>query len=584
MFQHAPLDFTRLAAESAKLVEQFQDQFLAQQPGAVQSATKAFGDYLHALAQDPQRLVQLQVEMYQGYLKLWANLAERLLGNQASPLIRPDKADRRFAGEDWESQLPYDFIKQSYLLTCDFILKTVRHTPMEADSRQKVDFFTRQFLDALSPSNFVLTNPEVMKATLESRGENLLSGLKNLLEDLQRAGQKGTGFRISMTDYDAFTVGKNLATTEGDVIYRGKLFELIQYKAKTPQAKQIPLLIIPPWINKFYILDLKPENSFLKYAVEECGQTVFLISWKNPDASYRDYGFENYLTEGVLEAIDVVTKLTGESKVNTIGYCIGGTLLTSALAYLAAKKDDRINSATFFTTLIDFSEAGELKVFIDEAQVAELEEKMAEKGFLDGAEMAQTFSLLRSNDLIWSFVVNNYLLGKEPFPFDILYWNDDPTRMPAKMHSQYLRWMYLENKLVQPGGITLAGTPIDITKIQQPVYMVSTQQDHIVPWESCFKALHRLQSEVTFILGSSGHVAGVVNPPAKKKGNFWKAKVTCGNPAAWQKAAQEFPGSWWSDWREWIAAHSGADVPARAQGGNGYSSLCPAPGTYVVEA
>jgi len=580
MFNPSAVDFNRIAAESTKAIQDFQKNVMAQQPGAVQSMAEAFNEYLQALAQDPQRLVQMQVDMYQGYLKLWANLAERLLGNSPAPVIKAEKGDRRFAGEDWETQLPFDFIKQSYLLTCDFVLKNIRHTPnVDADTRQKVDFYTRQFLDAISPSNFVLTNPEVLKATLETKGENLVAGLKNLLEDLQRSQEKGTGFRISMTDYDAFAVGKNLATTEGDVVYRNRMFELIQYKAKTEKVGKTPLLICPPWINKFYILDLKAENSFIKYAVEECGQTVYLISWKNPDASYRDVSFETYMLEGVLEAVRVVTELTGEDQVNAIGYCIGGTLLTATLAYMAKKKDTRIKSATFFTTLIDFEEAGELQVFIDETQVADLEKKMAEKGYLDGAEMAQTFSMLRSNDLIWSFVVNNYLMGKDPFPFDILYWNDDATRMPEKMHSYYLRNMYLENNLIKPGKLVLGGEKIDVRNIDVPVYMVATQQDHIVPWESSFRAVHLFKGDVTFILGSSGHVAGVINPPAKKKGNFWKAKGATGSAAEWQKNATENPGSWWSDWQKWIGSQSDAEVTARKQA----KSLAPAPGTYVVE-
>lgn len=580
MFNPSNVDFNRIATESTKAIQDFQKQVMAQQPGAVQSMAQAFHDYLQAMSQDPERLMQMQVDMYQGYLKLWANMAERLLGNSPAPLIRPEKGDRRFSGEDWESQLPFDFIKQSYLLTCDFVLKHIRHTPnVDADTRQKVDFYTRQFLDAISPSNFVMTNPEVLKATMETKGENLVNGLKNLLEDLQRSQEAGGGFRIAMTDYDAFTVGKNIATAEGDVVFRNRMFELIQYKAKTEKVGKTPLLICPPWINKFYILDLKPENSFIKYAVEECGQTVYLISWKNPDASYRDVGFDTYMQEGVLEALRVVTELTGEPQINAIGYCIGGTLLTATLAYMAKKKDNRIKSATFFTTLIDFEEAGELQVFIDEVQVAELEKKMAEKGYLDGAEMAQTFSLLRSNDLIWSFVVNNYLMGKDPFPFDILYWNDDATRMPEKMHSYYLRNMYLENNLIKPGKLILGGEKIDVRHIDLPVYMVSTQQDHIVPWESCFRAVHLLKGDVTFILGSSGHVAGVINPPSKKKGNYWKAQGSTGSAAEWQKNATENPGSWWADWQQWIAAQSDALVPARKQA----KSLAAAPGTYVVE-
>jgi polyhydroxyalkanoate synthase len=478
----------------------------------------------------------------------------------------------------WEENEVFDFIKQSYLLSARWMQGVVNNVEgMDSQSAKKVDFYTRQFIDAMSPSNFVATNPEVLRATVESGGENLLKGLNHLLEDLERGKGK---LSIRMTDLDAFKVGENIATTPGKVVYRNDLMELIQYTPSTETVHKQPLLILPPWINKFYILDLRPKNSFIRWAVAQ-GHTVFVCSWVNPDETLAKKSFEDYMLEGPLEALDQIEKATGERQVNAIGYCLGGTLLSSTLAYMAAKGDDRILTGTFFTTMNDFTDAGELSVFIDEAQLQALEERMNTQGFLDGSEMAGTFNMLRANDLIWSFVVNNYLLGKEPFPFDLLYWNSDSTRMPAAMHSFYLRNMYQNNKLIQPGGITLNGEPIDLRKVKIPTYLISTREDHIAPWKSTFAATQVYSGPVKFVLSASGHIAGVVNPPEAGKYCFWTNTKKIKDPEAWLKGATQTEGSWWPDWNSWVSKTAGAQVPARQPGSGKLKALEDAPGSYV---
>ncbi len=441
---------------------------------------------------------------------------------------------------------------------------------------RKVDFYTRQFVDALAPSNFVMTNPEVLRATIESRGENLLHGLKNLLEDLERG--KGR-LAIKMTDMAAFRVGENIAVSPGKVIFQNDLMQLIQYSPTTELVKRRPLLIIPPWINKFYILDLRPDNSFIRWAVEQ-GHTVFVISWVNPDEHLAAKTFADYMLEGPLAALDAIEQATGEREANVIGYCLGGTLLACTLAYMAAKHDNRIKSATFFVTMVDFAEAGELSVFIDEEQLSALEERMNAKGYLEGRDMATTFNMLRANDLIWSFVVNNYLLGKSPFPFDLLYWNSDSTRMPAAMHSFYLRKMYQENLLVKPGGITLAGVPIDLGKIRTPAFILSTREDHIAPWRSTYAATRLYKGPVKFVLSASGHIAGVVNPPGGRYGH-WVNDNNPPTPEEWLAGATEHAGSWWPLWEQWVAQYAGGEVPARQPGDGKLTPIENAPGSYV---
>jgi polyhydroxyalkanoate synthase subunit PhaC len=527
---------------------------------------------------DPASMLQAQWSLWKDYLRLWQNAGQRMLGQAVGPLVEPDLTDRRFRDPAWDDHAVFDFIKQSYLLTSRWLVDTVNSLDgFDEKTKQKIDFYTRQFVDALAPSNFVATNPEVLRATLESHGTNLLRGLSNLLEDLARGEGR---LAIKMTDLDAFELGANIALTPGKVIFQNDLMQLIQYEPSTEQVYQRPLLIIPPWINKYYILDLRPKNSFIKYAVEQ-GFTVFVISWVNPDERHAEKTFEDYMLEGPLAALDAIEQATGERESNVIGYCLGGTLLACTLAYLAAERERPIAAASFFTALTDFENPGELGVFIDEEQLAAMDEMMAKRGYLDGREMATTFNMLRANDLIWSFVVNNYLLGKEPFPFDLLYWNSDSTRMPYAMHSFYLHKFYQENKLVEPGGITLCDVPIDLRKIRLPVYMLSTREDHIAPWATTYSATQLYRGKSRFVLAGSGHIAGVVNPPTQQKYGYWTNDRLPPDPKDWLDAATEHPGTWWPDWAAWNADKSGPQVPARQPGGGELAPIEDAPGAYA---
>ncbi|HVM83960.1 MAG TPA: class I poly(R)-hydroxyalkanoic acid synthase, partial [Candidatus Binatia bacterium] len=546
---------------------------------------RAFYEMTTRLMSDPQKLIQAQMSLWQDYMNLWQNTARRMMGQETEPLIAPAKDDRRFKDTAWQDNQLFDFIKQSYLLTARWLQNTVDEVDgLDDKTAQKVDFYTRQFVDAMAPSNFVLTNPEVLRTTIESRGENLVKGLEHLLADLERGKGK---LSISMTNYEAFEVGKNIAVTPGKVVFQNDLLQLIQYTPTTAKVAKRPLLVIPPWINKYYILDLKPQNSFVKWAVEQ-GLTVFIVSWVNPDEKLAKKSFTDYMLEGPLAALDAIEKATGEKSANVIGYCLGGTLLAATLAYLAAKKkSDRVASATFFTSMVDFAEAGELSVFIDEEQLDSLEAKMNERGYLEGSEMATTFNMLRANDLIWSFVINNYLLGKEPFPFDLLYWNSDSTRMPAAMHSFYLRNMYQRNLLSKPGGISLDGVPIDLTTVKTPALILSTREDHIAPWKSTYLATQLYQGPVKFVLAASGHIAGVVNPPAAGKYGHWVGNEKSGTdypatPEQWLERAENRPGSWWPEWRKWLKGFDDGEVDARKPGDGKLKAIEDAPGSYVL--
>lgn len=478
----------------------------------------AFLEMTARMMANPAKLVQAQLGFWQDYMLLWQNTARRLMGETPDPVAAPAVGDRRFKHEDWQENEVFDFIKQSYLLSARWIQNVVKDVEgLDDRTAQKVDFYTRQFVDAMAPSNFLMTNPEVLRRTVETGGENLVRGLNNLLADLERG--KGN-LQIRMTDFEAFKVGENIATTPGAVVFQNDLMQLLQFTPTTDTVLKRPLLITPPWINKYYILDLRAKNSFIRWAVSQ-GHTVYVISWVNPDENLAEKSFEDYMLDGPIAALDAIEKATGEREINAIGYCIGGTLTACTLAYLAAKKDTRIKSATFLTTMVDFAEAGELSVFIDEEQIKAMEEKMEKRGFHEGHEMAVTFNMLRANDLIWSFVVNNYLLGQEPFPFDLLYWNSDSTRMPARMHSFYLRQMYQQNNLIEPGGIELAGVKIDLRKLDIPVYLLSTREDHIAPWKSTYRATQVYNGPTRFVLAASGHIAGVVNPPEAGKYSHW---------------------------------------------------------------
>jgi polyhydroxyalkanoate synthase len=578
-----PAEIGRSMADIAERSQRIVSEWLKRQadqehaPDPLNIAS-AFMEMTARLIANPARLVAAQLGFWQDYMTLWQNTARRVMGMESEPVIDAPATDRRFKDDAWRENEVFDFIKQSYLLSARYVQDVVRQVDgLDPKTAQKVDFYARQFVDAMSPSNFLLTNPEVLRKTAETGGENLLKGLNNLLADLEQG--KGR-LRIKMTDMEAFTLGENIGVSPGKVVFQNDLMQLIQYTPITDKVLKRPLLIAPPWINKFYILDLRPRNSFVRWAVSQ-GHTVFMISWVNPDERLAEKGFEDYMAEGYLAALDAIEQATGEREVNAIGYCLGGTLLASTLAYMATKKDNRIRSATFFVTMMDFAEAGELGVFIDEEQLNALEDKMNKRGYLEGSEMATTFNMLRANDLIWSFVVNNYLLGNDPFPFDLLYWNADSTRMPARMHSFYLRKMYQENLLAVPNGISLGGVPIDLHKIKTPAYFLSTREDHIAPWKSTYRGTQLLSGPKRFVLAASGHIAGVVNPPDGGKYSHWINTDLPEDPEAWFKGATEIAGSWWPDWHRWVSALAKDQVPARVPGDGKLKPIEDAPGSYV---
>jgi len=569
------------AEKSAKLI----GDFAAKQASSGKSLLadelgigKAFLELAAQMMANPMRLAESQMTLWWDYMSLWQSSLMKMMGAPATPVAQPIKGDKRFRHEDWEGHVLFDFVKQAYLITARWMHGQVASVEgLDDKTRRKVDFYTRQYIDALAPSNFALTNPEVFRETIASGGQNLVRGLHNLLDDIERGNGQ---LRISMTDPKAFELGVNIATTPGKVVFRNELMELIQYAPSTAKVGKRPLLILPPWINKFYILDLREKNSFVKWCVDQ-GMTTFVVSWVNPDAKLADAGFDRYLTDGTLAALDAIEQATGEREVNAVGYCLGGTLLAATLGYMAAHKDKRIASATFMTSLVDFRATGELEVFIDDEQVASLERKMEERGYLEGSEMANTFNMLRANDLIWSFVINNYLLGRDPFPFDLLHWNSDSTRMPARMHSFYLRNMYMRNALARPGGIELDGTPIDLTKVALPTYFVSAVEDHIAPWKATWYGPRTMRGRSRFVLSGSGHIAGMVNPPAANKYCYWTSVAPSDTPDEWLAAATQHDGSWWNDWRAWIGDFLGKEVPARVPGKGKLKALADAPGTYV---
>jgi polyhydroxyalkanoate synthase len=552
--------------------------------------TGTFTALLKSMAANPTVLIEAQFQLWRDYMGLWERTATRMLGGEAKPMVAPAAGDKRFRDKDWEDNQVFDFIKQSYLLTANWMQETVAKVDgaLDEKTRKRIEFYTKQFADAIAPTNFVLTNPEVLRTTLQSNGENLVKGLNNLLEDLDR----GEGQLAIRQSADAFRIGENIATAPGKVVFRDALIELLQFEPTTEKVYEKPLLIFPPWINKFYILDLRPENSFIRWAVNE-GYTVFVASWVNPDRKLAQKTFEDYMREGIFAALDAVRDATGVEKVNTIGYCIGGTLLSATLAFMAAKGDDRVNSATFFAAQADFSEAGDLQVFIDDEQLESMRQQMeAAGGVLEGKKMGTTFNMLRANDLIWSFVVSNYLLGKEPAPFDLLYWNSDTTRMPEATHLFYLREFYKNNALSQ-GKMIFDNVKLDLSKVKIPIYLQSAKEDHIAPFRSVYKSTRLFGGPVRFVIAGSGHIAGVINPPAAKKYQYWTndavgagtdGKVAAPFPAKveeWQSGTTEHPGSWWPDWDQWLSKLSGKKVPARVPGDGKLKVLGDAPGEYV---
>ena len=538
---------------------------------------KTVGQVAEYWLADPTRAVELQASLGRAYLDLWAGAVKRMTGEPAEPSVKPDPKDKRFADPDWSQNQFFDFLKQAYLLTAQWADHLVKGAQIDEHTRQKADFYVRQISNAISPSNFVLTNPELLRETFASSGENLVRGMHMLTEDI-KAGHGN--LRISQTDAKQFEVGRNLAITPGKVVFQNDLMQVIQYTPTTETVLKVPLLIVPPWINKFYILDLTAEKSFIKWAVAQ-GITVFVVSWVNPDAHQANKSFEEYMRDGPLTALDVVEQATGEKKVHAIGYCVGGTLLAITLAYLAAKRKNRVLSATFFAAQVDFTYAGDLKIFVDEERLKQLEAHMKAQGYLEASRMATAFNMLRSNDLVWPYVVNNYLRGKKPYPFDILYWNADATRMPAANHSFYLRNCYLENNLAQ-GKIKLGGSKLDLKKIKLPIYNLATREDHIAPAKSVLYGSQFFGGEVKYVLAGSGHIAGVINPPGKPKYQYWTGGPPVGDDVdAWLKTAKEKPGSWWPDWFEWLKAINGKTVPAREPGGGKLTPIEDAPGSYV---
>lgn len=573
-------NMVRVGAEAQRLLAGFlsrQQENAGTQPVDPLNISGAFFELLKGMATNPGMIVEAQTQLWHDYMELWERTARRMMGAKVEPLVAPAVADKRFRDKDWQENQVFDFIKQSYLLTANWLQKTVGEVGgLDDKSRRRVEFYTKQFADAIAPTNFVLTNPEVLRITMHSNGENLVKGLKNLLLDLER----GKGSLSIRQSADAFKVGENIATAPGKVVFRNDLIELLQYAPTTEEVWRRPLVIFPPWINKFYILDLKPENSFIRWAVA-AGYTVFVVSWVNPDKALAKKTFEDYMREGIFAALDAVEKATGENSINAIGYCIGGTLLSATLAYMAATGDTRVHSATFFAAQTDFTEAGDLQIFIDDAQLEALEQQMnAAGGVLEGSKMATTFNMLRANDLIWSFVVNNYLLGKEPVPFDLLYWNSDTTRMPEATHLFYLREFYKNNALAE-GKMELGGVTLDLGKVKIPVYLQSARDDHIAPFRSVYKTTRLMKGPIRFIIAGSGHIAGVINPPAAHKYQHWTNDKLPPTVEEWQAGATEHPGSWWGDWDAWLSRLSGKKVPARKPGSGKLKVLGDAPGTYV---
>ena len=582
------IDIEKLARNLARMVEEGGKALAAylkpREEGRIQGEHAEFIDMVKTLGhvgeywlRDPQRAFELQLSLSRSYLDLWAAAVKRMAGEQAAPVAVPNPKDKRFADPEWSSNQFFDFLKQAYLLTVAWANHLVADAELDPTTQQKADFYVRQIVNAVAPSNFVLTNPELLRETLASNGENLARGMHMLAEDI--AAGHGE-LRIRQTDTHSFTIGRDLAVTPGKVIFQNDLIQLIQYAPSTETVLQRPVLIVPPWINKFYVLDLTPEKSFIKWCVDQ-GLTVFCISWVNPDAHLATKAFQDYVFEGPLAALDVIAQATGETKVHAIGYCVGGTLLAATLAYMTVDRDHRITSATFFASQVDFTYSGDLKVFADEEQIAALERQMAERGYLDSAKMANSFNLLRSNDLIWPYVINNYFKGKDPVPFDLLYWNADSTRMPAANHSFYLRNCYLENNLAR-GEMVIGGEKIDVKSVKVPIYNLATREDHIAPAKSVLVGSKCFGGPVKFVLAGSGHIAGVINPPARQKYQYWTgAKPASANLERWLAKATEHPGSWWPDWLAWVKAHGAAQVPARIPGGGKIEPIEDAPGSYV---
>ncbi|MGE0630068.1 MAG: PHA/PHB synthase family protein [Hyphomicrobiaceae bacterium] len=573
-----------LLEESGKVVAELMEKQNAQTlnpltgshdtPEMVQAWARVWQTWLS----DPVRLSEAQGELFAGYLDIWTNTLQRLSGQDLPPVAVPEPGDNRFKDPGWSENAYFDTLKQAYLLTSRWAEQLLENTEgLDERTRHQAEFLLKQIVSALSPSNFPATNPEVVRETFARNAGNLVDGMRRFLADLEKSGSV---FKISQTDTTAFEVGVNIAVTPGKVVFQNELLQLIQYTPSTEKVRSVPLLIVPPWINKFYILDLSPQKSFIKYVVGQ-GFTVFVVSWVNPDGRLKDKTFDDYMQEGILAAAEAVRKETGQKKCNVLGYCVGGTLLAATLAWLAARGEDIFASATFLAAQADFSKAGDLKLFIDDSQLKNLEEMMAEHGYLDGSHMATVFNLLRPKDLIWPYIVNNYMLGKQPFPFDLLYWNQDSTRMPAANHAFYLRQFYLENKLAR-GEMVLGNVKLDLKKVKLPVYHLAAREDHIAPARSVYIGARLLGGPVEYVLSGSGHIAGVINPPNpdKPKYQYWTNPDRVDSLDEWLEGAKETPGSWWPHWIGWLTKRSGGLVEAREPGAT-LGVIEDAPGSYV---
>lgn len=546
------------------------------------STLSEISDAYRTMAEDlllhPLRFASAEIDLARKHLGLARYTLTRLTGQPTEPVAEPDPDDRRFLAEDWHRHLSFDVLQQAYLINSRAFLSWVEGMEgLPGPGRDQMLFYARQLTSALSPSNYPLTNPEVLRITWERKGMNLVDGARNLVDDIR---QNPNLFNVAMTDRSAFEVGGNLATTPGKVVYQNELMQLIQYSPTTETVARRPLLIVPPWINKFYILDLTERNSFIRWLVDQ-GQTVFMVSWRNPGPAQKNRGWDDYMTLGVLAAIDAVTEATGEPQMNAIGYCIGGTLLGTTMAWLAKKQRNPIVSTTYLTTLLDFSDPGGIGVFINDHSIRGIERTMERKGYLDGRAMAFTFNLLRENDLFWSYWTNNYLKGLKPKAFDLLYWNTDGTNLPARMHSYYLREMYLHNRLVQPDALTIAGEGIDLSAVSVPSFFLSARQDHIAKWKTTYRGAGVYGGNVRFVLSGSGHIVGVINPPYKEKYGYWTNNQLPGSADDWFDSAEHHPGSWWPHWREWLATFEGGQVQSRQPGEGPLEAIEDAPGSYV---
>jgi polyhydroxyalkanoate synthase len=587
------IDIEKFATNIAKVVEEGGKAFAAwlkpRAEGKVKEPHEQVADIVKTLGRvaeywmtDPRRTVELQTNLSKAYLDLWSNAVRRMTGEQVEPVAKADPRDRRFADPEWSTNQYFDFLKQAYLVTSHWADHIVAEAKgLDSHTKRKADFYVKQLVNAIAPSNFLFTNPELLRLTLSSNAENLARGMKMLAEDIEAGGGE---LRIRQSDHSQFEVGRNIAVTPGKIVYQNELMQLIQYTPTTENVLKMPLLIVPPWINKYYILDLNEEKSFIKWVVSQ-GVTVFVISWINPDARLSTKTFADYMHQGPIEALDKVLEITGEPKAHTIGYCVGGTMLAVMMAYLADKGGlDKIASATMFTAQVDFEHGGDLTLFTAEpAQVEAIERRMAELGYLEGKKMATVFNFLRSNDLVWPYIISNYLKGEQPFPFDLLYWNSDSTRMPAANHSYYLRNCYMENKLSK-GEMVLDGVRLDLKKVTTPICNVATREDHIAPAKSVLIGCKFFGGPVDFLLAGSGHIAGIVNPPAGGKYQYWVGPKPDGydNPEVWLKQATETKGSWWPYWVEWIKNFDRSEVPARQPGSNpNFPVIEDAPGAYV---